>query len=423
MHTALDTRPKKALFLTLALVLSVVYLVLITREFAANYFANRGDKAGLQMALRLHPGNADYHHGLGRYLYLVGGDLSSSVEEYQTALRLNPHDARYWFDLAVSYHVLGNAAGQLEAYERAIRADPTTPDVAWEAANLYLVHGETDQALREFRVALQNEPYLPPNAPQLCWRAMPDIDALLQQVIPARTEAYLAFLSFLMQRQDSAGTAKVWTALVQSHQPFEARYAFDYVKYLVRQNQVEQARMAWQQAAGPLGLSAYLPSADNLVVNGSFNLDVLNGGFDWNYEKQSSVALALDPTEHHAGHRSLLIAFDGPGVTDAGIYQFIPVQPNTSYEFTGYYKAGEIEGAGGPQFVLADPYSQKKYFASDDLKDAEFWKSATGSFTTEADTKLLVLRVDRVPAGRPIRGKLWIDDLQLTPSGPDRSPL
>jgi len=51
---------------------------------------------------------------------------------------------------------------------------------------------------------------------------------------------------------------------------------------------------------------------------------------------------------------------------------------------------------------------------SDDLRDSDFWRKADGTFTTGPDTHLLVLRIARVPAGSPIRGKLWIDGLQLT---------
>jgi hypothetical protein len=142
---------------------------------------------------------------------------------------------------------------------------------------------------------------------------------------------------------------------------------------------------------------------------------VLNAGFDWNYQQQPSVTLTLDPTEFHAGRRSLLILFDGPGVSDAGISQAIPVQPNATYEFTAYYKTDNIEGTGGPRYVLRDYYSNKQYFASEELKNAEFWKSTTGNFVTAPETKLLALRVETDPAGSPIRGKLWINDFRLVP--------
>ena len=45
----------------------------------------------------------------------------------------------------------------------------------------------------------------------------------------------------------------------------------------------------WQQAAPRFGLSAYVPTGMNLIVNGDFGLDILNGGFDWQYEKQRAL--------------------------------------------------------------------------------------------------------------------------------------
>jgi hypothetical protein len=176
---------------------------------------------------------------------------------------------------------------------------------------------------------------------------------------------------------------------------------------------VDQARLVWQQAAPRFGLSSYVPTRNNLIVNGDFSLDVLNGGFDWQYQKQQSVNLTLDPSDFHGGHRSLLITFDGPGVTDAGIRQFIAVQPSTVYQFSAYYKNGEIEGAGGPHFTIQDVYTQAVLYDSDELKEAGFWKSASGEFTTGDECKLLVLHVRRLPEGSPIRGKLWVDDFRL----------
>jgi len=148
-------------------------------------------------------------------------------------------------------------------------------------------------------------------------------------------------------------------------------------------------------------------------VNGTFNLDVLNGGFDWQYQKQAGVTLTLDPTDFHSGRRSLLVSFDGPGITDAGFYQFVAVQPNTTYDFTAYYKNGELEGAGGPHLTVQDMYTLAVYFDSDELKEAGFWKSVDGEFTTGPDCKLVVVHIRRLPEGSPIRGKLWIDDFHL----------
>jgi hypothetical protein len=201
--------------------------------------------------------------------------------------------------------------------------------------------------------------------------------------------------------------------LIESRQPFELRRVYEYLRFLIERKEVDEAVKVWQQAAANFGLTSYLPSPSNLIVNGTFSLNVLNAGFDWQYQKQSGVTLTLDPSDFHAGRRSLLIAFDGPGISDAGIYQLIAVQPSTTYQFSAFYKNGELEGAGGPHLTVQDMYSQAIYYDSDELKEAGFWKSVDGEFTTSPDSKLVVLHVRRLPAGSPIRGKLWIDDFHL----------
>jgi hypothetical protein len=169
----------------------------------------------------------------------------------------------------------------------------------------------------------------------------------------------------------------------------------------------------WQQAANLSELAAYQPTEENLLVNGDFSLNILNNGFDWIYQKSPAVSLAIDPDASHSGWRSLRIEFQGPGIEDAGIRQFIAVDPDTAYVFSGYYKAAKMDGAGAPKFAIQDVYTGANLFMSDDLRDAGSWTRVNGSFTTAPETHLIVLRVARVPADRPIRGKLWIDGLKL----------
>ena len=80
-----------------------------------------------------------------------------------------------------------------------------------------------------------------------------------------------------------------------------------------------------------------------------------------------------------------------------------------------------MDGAGGARFSVQDSYSAETFFSSDYLKNAEVWKQVAGSFTSGPNTKLVVVRVERVPAGSPMRGNLWIDGVRLVPSQPGSS--
>ena len=414
MKIPFNTPVRRIITAATAVVVATAYVGFSASRTAATFFGSRADLSSLNRAAWLDPGEAEYRHHLGRYYDLVARDPGSAVGYYKAAVQIDPHSGRYWLDLAGAYQILGNTPHQTDALEHAIQVDPKTPDVAWEAANHYLVQGDNEKALREFSVVIANDTSLQSSALQFCWRIQADVDSLLRDVIPARADAYTTFLDQLETRQETSGTVKVWNALIRTKDSFEPKHAYAYIRYLIKHKEVDQAVLAWQQTAGRFGYSSYLPSSGNLVVNSNFDLTLLNAGFDWQYQKQSSVNLMLDPSDFHAGRRSLEILFDGPGIVDAGIYQFVAVQPSTTYAFTAYYKTGEFDGAGGPHFTVQDMYSQSIYYESEELKDTEFWKSATGEFTTGPDCKLVVLHIRRLPAGSPMRGNLWVNDFHIT---------
>ena len=391
------------------------YFFLSGKEFAASLFASQAELAALQRAVWLSPGNADYRHRLGRYLLFVSGDPQSAINSLRAAVALNSHDARYWFDLAAAYQVTGDIGGQRTALERALQAEPTAPDVAWEAANFFLIDGDIDRALHEFRVVIANDISLADASLRACWRVRPDTDVLLREAVPPQFDALLAFLHMLMSKQEVEGTIKTWQRLTDLHEKFPNRFLYEYVNYLIGAHRPDAAMSAWEESADVLGLSGYVPTDDNLVVNGDFSLDILNGGFDWNYVDRTGVKPLLDPSAFHQGHRSLFLTFEGPGISDAGIGQLIPVRGPATYEFSAYYKSAEFQGAGGPRIVLRDTYTGTPLYASDDLTDADFWKEVHSKITIPSSTTLLTLAIERFPAGSPIRGKLWLDDFELSP--------
>jgi tetratricopeptide (TPR) repeat protein len=413
MQIALQSPARKTIFLGTCVALATVCIGFAVRAFLADRFSQKLDLASLQMAARLEPGNAEYQYRLGRYFLQTQHSPETAESFFKSAVALNSHNASYWFELSRTYQRLASADQQKDALQRAIAADPSTPEVAWDAANLYWSLGDTDKALQEFRVVLEQDPYLPAAALDRCWRIKPEVNALLRDVVPRRADTYSTFLDFLVSRNEPAAAATVWMQIVQLQQPVEMRHVFDYVRYLIERQEVARAQQTWRQAATLCNLLGYQSSPENLVVNGDFSQPVLNGGFDWRYEKLADVSLALDPIESHSGHRSLSIIFDSRGIEDAGIRQLVPVEPNTKYEFSAYFKSEGLEGAGGPRFLLQDQFSATNYFASEELKDADFWKQVSGSFTTGPDAKLLVLRIQRVPAGNAIRGKLWVDGVRL----------
>jgi carbohydrate binding protein with CBM4/9 domain len=289
--------------------------------------------------------------------------------------------------------------------------------VAWEAANHFLVQGEVKRALEEFRVVMEGAPNQVYPSLQLCLH-LASVHTILAEALPHTPLAYLTLVDLLTSQKDTAGAQTTWDALVQLRQPVDTGRALQYISYLIAQHEVGRARTAWNETIQLNGLSSYLTGHDNLIVNPSFDADILNGGFDWQYRHRANVELAIDPSDFRAGRRSLAVSFDGPGISDAGIFQLIPVEPDTTYDFSAYFKSDNMDGAGGPRLALEDAYTSTSYLQSDDLKNSDVWRQVSGEFKTQPDTQLLVLRLMRVPQDSPIRGKLWIDNFQLSEKQP-----
>ena len=391
-----------------------LYLQFALRAYLASHLAATPDLSNLNKATRLEPSNAEYRELLGRNLALSGASLDEAISDYRTAVHLDPYEARYWLDLAGAYQVAGRTSEQGESVEHAVEADPTTPHVAWEAANFFLVQGDQERALRNFRVVLANDPEAVDSALQLCWRATGDANQILDRALPRRPDLYFSFLSLLISKQEVAAAENVWNHLIALNQEFSTKLAFPYFRFLIAKQEVAAAQTAWQQLAGVnRSLQPYLPSRANLIVNGGFEENVLNGGFDWWYESNPHAALAIDTSEFYSGTRSLSVTFDGLNPGDAGILQFIVVKPHTDYEFSAESRTEDIESASGPRFAIVDAYTNASYVLTDDLLGTNPWRAQHARFQTGPNTNLVLLKIVRQPGVPLIRGKLWIDNLRL----------
>ncbi|MGA3087501.1 MAG: carbohydrate binding domain-containing protein [Terriglobales bacterium] len=398
------------------LVVVGLYLLFASKEYLASRLAATPDVPNLKQAIQLEPSNAEYRDLFGRNLALSGVSLDDAIASYRIAVQLNPYVARYWLDLAGAYQIAGRSEDEEKSVERAVAADPTTPHVSWEAANFFLVQGNREKALRYFRIVLANDsdPDTIAATLQLCWRATGDTDRILAQALPPKPDLYLSFLRLLIAKQELAAAENVWNHLIGLNQEIPTKAAFPYFRFLIAKQEVAAAQTAWQQLAGiDRSLRAYLPSRENLIVNGGFEENLLNAGFDWWYESNPHAALAIDTSDFFEGTRSLSITFDGQNPGDGGIFQFIPVKPNTDYEFSAESRTQDIDSASGPRFAIADAYTNASYVLTDDLLGTNPWHPQRARFQTGPNTNLVTLRIVRQPAAPLIRGKLWIDDLRL----------
>ncbi len=414
-NTQVRGLPLTARIILLLAVLAAAGLYLRTsfRVYRAERWAENPTPENLETASRLEPSNAEFRYRIGRYSLLMQ-DFPDAIANLQAAIAVNPHDAHYWLDLASADLATDNVAGIQQALAMAMEADPTTPSVIWQTANYELVQGETALALRRFHDLVEHDPDMLAPVLNVCWRATQDPELIAERVLPKRPEAYLTFMRFLENKRPPGAPTRVWPHLIALQQPFPVRLAFPYLDYLISRGEFAQASQGWSElvSVNPK-FQAYMPDA-NQIVNGGFELDVLNGGFDWRYARNPGASVIIDDHRAHGGHRSLAITFDG-NPDDSGVFQLVPARANTLYHFSGYLMAEDLETISPPRFSIFGLRAHKQYLLTNGVTGSTDWQEFQGEFTTGAEDELLLVRIVRVPGQRLIRGKVWVDDVKLVP--------
>jgi len=382
----------------------------VINVWRADWLQDQHDPQALEASARREPWNAETYWLLGRYFLNAAQDSSRAIGSLNHAVELDPYDARYWLDLSDAYEVGGAEADSEKALARALQAEPTSPAIAWRSANFYLSRNNADRALPLFRVALQYNPKNIEAALDLCWRATKNVSQIANQALPADPAPYFALLKILMAQKESAPANELWSALIARKLAFPVEQSFLYFDYLIQTNQVDQARQVWTD------LHKLDDSAPNLVRNGGFEADFLNGGFEWRYAQIAQADVSFDPSEPHMGSRSLRIEFAGPAVLDAGVYEYVPVQPNTAYRLSAFVETRGISTASGPRLAVEDSSTRKILATTDEFQDSSRWKQSSAEFVTGPETRLVTIRIVRIPGNLLIKGTFWLDDVELVPT-------
>ena len=417
MLIKLHSPGRKLLFGVLCLGLIAGYVYRAGRSYTVSRMGESTDPEMLERAVGLEPKDADAWYRLGHVRSLLMQDIPGSIPALQRALVLDPRHARYWLDLGLAYQYTGDRKAQRNAIQTAIRLDPHDPDIAWEAGNFYLVAGDTDQALKLFRVALEGDPIQKhfSRAVMLSLRATHnDYARVLSEVVPRDPWSYLNYTDGLVNIRQYEAADLVWSRTMGLGIDVKPAYAKRYLNSLVERNDSVRARNAWNSLAKVAPeLQPYIYS-ENLIVNGGFENNILNYGFDWEYERKEDVALEIDNELFHSGNHALLMTFSGRPVADIGLRQTVPVDGGECYEMSGFLRTSELESVSGPRITLREVKTLRSYALSDNITGTHGWEEVRKTFRTNSETHFLELAIVRERPETAIRGRAWADDLRLT---------
>ena len=405
----------------------LVFLALavwIVRSYSADRTARRVDAASLERAIRYDPGNAEYHLRLGRVNQYSITDVNPelAVELLKRAAELNPRNPQPWLELSAAYGFQGNADAAETCLLRADRLAPRLPSIQWVIGNFFLLQGNTDQAFKHFQVVLAGTHQFDQILFRTAWKASEDPQKILDELIPRKVATEFGYLYFLLQENRLAEALTVWQRIAASGERFDAARVTAFLDRLISARLPSEAGEVWSDLVRT-GLipPTHQPAAQNLIVNGDIEEEILNLGFDWRITKVEGVHVTPDGSVFHSPSRALQISFNGKSnLYYLGLYQFVRVEPGRSYQLKGYLRTESITTDSGPRLRVQDAYdaSQLQKFSESVTGSSGGWNQIILDFTAGPRSELVVVGVARLPSRKldnQIAGTVWVDDVSLSP--------
>jgi tetratricopeptide (TPR) repeat protein len=434
MVLRLSSSIARAILLFVAAVLAAALAYSSSRNALAAHYAGLETRQGQVRAVQLEPGNPETWFLLGRYWQynLEEPNAQYAISAYHNALALDPHSANTWLDLAASYESEGNVSAAREAFQQAKRVYPISAEVAWRYGNFLLRQNEIPAAFAEIRHSVSVDPKRAAEAVSRSWRLDPDINSIIENVLPPTAPIYLSAIREFDADAAMDPALAVWDKLrsLQPPQRIELSEVIPFADSLVQAHRIGDAHRVWTQA---VALADPIPrpndATGSMIWDGGFETNVNSGGFAWVYAPASlGVQSSFDTKEKHSGERSLRLIFDGRRNVDfSGVCHIAYVEPGASYRFSAWVHTEALTTDQGVRFRLE--WIENAHNASVETADVhgtQPWTEISVPWIATGDESHQVrVCVSRKPSdefGSRIHGTAWIDDVALRPA-PNAVPV
>ena len=401
------------------------------RSGIAGLAADGSSITDLRWAVRLEPGNPEFWYRLGHYqqFNLEQPDVVAAVESYQKAVTLNPGYTEAWLDLGTAHELDGNSAAARDAFLRAKKTYPASADVAWRYGNFLLREGNLPEALAELRLALQADPRRAGAVFSRVYRANPDIDEILNNLLPPIPEVYVDAIAEAVASQQLAVAQTMWMRLMKLNPHLKLWQFEKFVGALQAHHDYAAAREVWDQGTSTMNLPPLIQPRDSVLWDPSFESGLSNIAFAWSFRSLvEGVHAEIDTNEKLSGKQSLRLTFDGkhdPGA-DLACASGV-VTPGTKYLFSGWVKSKDLTGDQGVRFRLRSiGNNQVPLESTREIHGTTPWSSIEQDWTAGSGVHLVEVCVSREPSTNAdihISGDAWVDDVTLVPKAVERRRL
>ena len=419
----LDARkPLVRLLMILALLFALIWLWFVVRWYLGNTLAEylnpeENSIESARLATSLGPNDPLTHWRLGEFTQkkLPSDQVGQVVKEYEKAASLSPNDYRFWMALGTALEQAGEEHRAEESLRRAVKLAPSYSFPRWYLGNSLLRTGHFELAFTELQSASEADPELRSQLFSLAWELYNKDFESLKSSIGKTAETRAQFSQYLLGLGRFEDGLRLWSTLSESEKRDNRSAGEAILRSLIAAKQFHQAVEVWNDLEPA---AAYRAQLGHLV-------DAHRPGavFGWQVQSVQQAQIAIDPTQTHSGHRSLRIVFQVPSRLDSvNLWQLVPVQPDTKYDFEYYVKTYKLESAATPLVTLVDAMDGSVVATSEPAPNGTSdWQRVALAFKTGAKTEALALRINRASCGEdpvcPIFGTLWYDDFDLKPRG------
>lgn len=369
-----------------------------------------------------------WHRGRLRHYSVGSVDIPGAISDYRQALALNPRLGQAWVDLADSCERAGRNSEAEAALENAFATRRYSPIIRWQAGNFFLRRGNLAKMYESFKIACEYDKSKLRIATEMAWKADPDHREILGKLIPDNIESNLNYLEFLIGRDELELARPVWQRCLKNEIPanfiFKVSIGNDYIGRLLAKGRVEEALRVWDRSlakAGAMqdsrfGAPPNLP--ENLVWNGSFENEMLRGGFDWRYPADSrEMQFLIDLHNRVEGLKSLRITFGGANLSFSHLSQIVPIFEPGAYNLDYYVRTDGLTTDQTPYFSIHGyPEAACAEGRSGNLPGMTAWSKVSVPFIVKEGCKAVELTLRRDPSSKfdnRLKGSLWLDGVAI----------
>lgn len=386
-------------------------------------------------ALEYNPANATlwWYRGRLRDYSVAELDIAQAISDYQKALSLNPRLSQAWVDLADCYERTGRYADAEEALNKACATHTYSPITRWQAGNFYLRRGNLPRMYECLKMASEYGPEKLGMAIDIAWKVDPDRVGILQKLVPDTLSANLRYFNFLVSCGELDLARAAWERVLKNEIPPESEFkvasSFGYIEYLLAKSRVEDAERVWDEALQKSGnglrdkrMAKEEPAdrasgSPNLVWNGSFENEILRGGFDWRYPDMKDVQFEVDLNNRMEGLKGFKVTFGGTNIQFSHLSQIIPIPNPGSYVLDFYLRTEGLTTDQTPYFEIQGYLGASgALLRTDRFPESTPWKKLSFPFVASDKCKAIQLVLRRDPSSKfdnQIKGSLWLDNISI----------